>query len=152
MKPDYDIQQDVQQGEKISIDEIIDIYADKYYLCRTNYMMMGELLRHDIIDKIVGTCQGSPIYIYGGGYLGIQLLRAIEDKLIVKAVVDQAGECLQKVNVRVIRPDQLNEKETRNCKVIITPIHVYDLIKKKLESFFREEDIWALCEIIGGEL
>ena len=58
-------------------DELIDIYGYQSEIFSKSYYMMGRLLDKNFVKKEVKKREMSDIYIYGGGYLGIQNNRAI---------------------------------------------------------------------------
>ena len=68
--------------------ELIDIYGYQAEIYVKSYTMMGRLLYPDFVKQITENGNLSDIYIYGGGYLGIQLYRAISPIVNVLSLVD----------------------------------------------------------------
>ena len=93
------------------------------------------------------------VYIYGGGYLGIQLYYAMKDMTNVEAIVDKSGGiCIEDGDIPVISFEQM-QSSYNGEKIIITPIRYYSEIKKELMQFSVEEkNILYLGEFLEGVL
>lgn len=75
-------------------DELIDIYGYQAEIYGKSYIMMGRLLDPDFVKQMTEKGNLSDIYIYGGGYLGIQLYRAISPIVNVLSLVDKKASCI----------------------------------------------------------
>ncbi|MCI9399465.1 MAG: hypothetical protein HFJ07_06565 [Lachnospiraceae bacterium] len=130
-------------------DDLIDIYGEQSEIFSKSYFMMGRLLDKNFIKKEIQKRELSDIYIYGGGYLGIQLYRAIIPYVNVLSVVDKKGKLMiemedipimDMVNFRTYYKDQ---------EVIVTPLKFYREIYYELKTFITEEKIIFLEEFGG---
>ena len=77
-----------------SKDELIDVYGYQTEVYTKSYNMMGRLLDNNFVKREVKRREWSDIYIYGGGYLGIQLYRVISPLVNVLSLVDKKGKLL----------------------------------------------------------
>ena len=130
-------------------DDLIDIYGEQSEIFSKSYYMMGRWLDKNFIKKEIQKRELSDIYIYGGGYLGIQLYRAIIPYVNVLSVVDKKGKLMiemedipimDMVNFRTYYKDQ---------EVIVTPLKFYREIYYELKTFITEEKIIFLEEFGG---
>lgn len=129
---------------------ILDYYAQAYRLEMFSYRMMGKLLETDNVHNRLKKNNITELYIYGGGYLGVQLYNAVKPYVDVKAIVDKSGNL--SVNVKGIPVISLDKLRTvyKNEKIIITPIKYYKMIKKELVEFINEDNILYLGEFLEG--
>ena len=70
---------------------ILDYYAQAYRLEMFSYRMMGKLLETDNVHNRLKKNNITELYIYGGGYLGVQLYNVVKPYVDVKAIVDKSG-------------------------------------------------------------
>lgn len=134
------------------MDDLLDAYAYELGIFLSGYNMMGKLLDKNLIKSRVEMAGLSEVYIYGGGYLGIQLYNAITPFVKVLNVVDRSGKLLVEVpGIPVIRLDVF-QSDYRQQKVIITPVRYYKSIYAELSEFVPEEQILYLGEFLGGKL
>ena len=76
------------------LEELLDACTYDLEVFSISYKMMGQMLDRENIKnktKILGL---SDIYIYGGGYLGIQLYNVINQYVNVLSIVDRSGKIL----------------------------------------------------------
>lgn len=131
-------------------DKLIDDYGYKAEVFSKCYDMMGRLLDKDFIKKEVVKRQMSNIYIYGGGYLGIQLYRSIMPFVNVISVVDKSGrlrlenEDIPVIDMNIFRDCYIDEL------VIVTPIQYYREIYHELQGFVSSDKI-VFLEEFGGK-
>lgn len=133
-------------------DTIFDYYVQDFRIESFSYKMMGMLLETEKVKERIEAYHISELYIYGGGYLGVQLYNAVKNLTDVKAIVDRKG--ILSVDVRgipVISLEQL-KREYTNQRIIITPIKYYTSIKKDLREFVEEDKLLFLGEFLEGVL
>lgn len=132
------------------LEELLDYYAEDYKIESYSYKMMGKLLEVDKIKKRLEIYGIQELYIYGGGYLGVQLYNAVKDYIDVKAVVDKSGGII--VDVQGIDAISVEELEGRykGETIVITPVRYYSVIKKDLIRFVDEKKILYLGEFLEG--
>ena len=94
----------------------------------------------------------SHVYIYGGGYLGIQLYNAINQFVNILSVVDKSGKLLVKCpDISVINLKEFKAVYGQE-KVIITPIKHYKPIYTEVSEFVPKDKLIYLGEFLGGIL
>lgn len=130
-------------------DDLIDIYGYQSEIFSKSYYMMGQLLDRNLVKKEVQKRALSDIYIYGGGYLGIQLYNAIVPYVNVLSVVDKKGKLMIKIeDIPII--DMCNFRaQYKDEMVIVTPLKYYREIYHELSTFVSDEKILFLEEFGG---
>lgn len=134
-------------------DDIIDCYTKDFKMNYYSYNMMGQMLEKANIKRRIELAKVGNVYIYGGGYLGIQLYHAIKDLTNVKAIVDKSGGiCIEDDDIPAISFEKM-----KSCydgeKIIVTPMRYYSEIQKELMQFSVEErNILYLGEFLEGGL
>lgn len=128
-------------------DELIDRYGYQAEIFSKSYHMMGRLLDKDFVKKEVEKRQLTELFIYGGGFLGIQLYRAISPFVNVLSVVDKKGKFL----IDSIDDIPIIDMETFRCRyekqpIIVTPLKFYKEIFTELREFVQEDKIIFLQE------
>lgn len=131
-------------------EELFELYVKDYRIQTHCYNMMGQLLDTEWVRKRLQLYNIQSLYIYGGGYLGVQLFNAVHDMVNVKAVVDKNGGL--SVNVKGIRTISLDDlvKEYAGERIIITPVKYYQRIKDDLSKFVDEKELLFLGEFLEG--
>ena len=131
-------------------EEIFELYVKDYRIETFCYNMMGKLLETEMVKERLQLYDIQSCYIYGGGYLGVQLYNAVHNMVNVKAVVDKNGGL--SVNVEGIRTISLDDlvKEYTDEKIIITPVKYYQRIKDDLSKFVNEKELLFLGEFLEG--
>ncbi len=134
------------------IDELLDAYAYEMETVSSGYEMMGRMLDRKYVESRLKLAGLSDMYIYGGGYLGIQLYYAISRSVNVFGVVDKSGRLLLDVpDIPVVSLEKFAEiYEGQN--VIITPVKFYQSIFRELSEFVPEGKLMYLGEFLGGRL
>lgn len=132
-----------------SKDELIDYYGYQLEIFSKSYNMMGRLLDKNFVKKAMEKKLLSDVYIYGGGYLGIQLYLAISSFVNVVSVVDKSGKLMISMEeIPVI--DIINfRKQYKDETVIITPLKYYSEIYHELIEFIPDDKI-VFLEEFGG--
>ena len=131
-------------------DELFELYVRDYRIEELSYKWMGKLLERERIKKRIDYYDIHELYIYGGGYLGVQLYNAVSDMVNVIGVVDKKG--ILSVDVKGIHTISLNDMRNgyNGEKVIITPVKYYENIKNDLKEFVDEESILFLGDFLEG--
>lgn len=130
--------------ENSLVEELIDLYAEEIDILAACYERMGNLLDRKRIQNRAKELNLRELYIYGGGYLGIQFYYAVKDFIDVISIIDKSGKLLVEVpNVEVIDFNTF-QKKYRGQQVVITPIKHYDEIYNELISFISEDRILFL--------
>lgn len=131
-------------------ENLLELYMRDYEIEWYSYHMMGKLLESKWVKKRVELYNLQSLYIYGGGYLGVQLYKAVEDMVNIKAVVDKNGSLSVDIeDIRVISLDDLR-KEYSSEKIIITPMKYYRVIQNDLLEFIDKDNILFLGEFLEG--
>lgn len=131
------------------LDELLSIYSKQIDILSVSYDMMGKLLDKKRIKKNIEHLNLSDVYIYGGGYLGIQLYHAINEWVNIISVVDRNGVLMFDIpDIPVIDLDKF-KRTYHDQPVIITPIKHYHEISQSLDSIVTAEKKIYLGEIIG---
>lgn len=128
-------------------EQIIDEYTWHCRIEAESYKMMGKMLDEGLIQERLDLYGISDLYIYGGAYLAAQLYRAVREKVHVKGIVDKEGRSAIKVDIPVIKIEELR-KTYRDEKVIITPPRFYRDARRELSQFIRAENILFLGEFL----
>ena len=133
-------------------DELLDAYAKDLAVAECSYEMMGKLLDQDYLKKRLASLNAYELYVYGGGYLGIQLYRACEKLVKVLSIVDKQGGLRLKIaGIPVMDLEGLKETY-KDEYIIITPVSYYQEIQQDLLSFVPENKMLFLGEFLGGVL
>ena len=128
-------------------DELIDFYAYQSEIYMKSYVMMGRLLDKSFIEKEVEKKKMSDVYIYGGGYLGIQLYRAISPFSNVLSLIDKSGKLLiDSIDDIPVIDMNTFQGQYDGQLVIITPLKFYKEIYHELREFVAEDKIIFLEE------
>ncbi len=131
-------------------DELIDIYGYQSEIFSRSYYMMGRLLDANFVEKEAIKRKMSDIYIYGGGYLGIQLYKAIIPYVNVLSVIDKSGKLIIKMQDLPIIDMCSFRDQYQDEIVIVTPLKYYREIYQELKTFVKDDRIIFLEEF-GGE-
>lgn len=128
-------------------DSLIDCYGYQLELFTKRYEMMGHLLDNNFVIKELDKRKLTEMFIYGGGYLGIQLYRAVSPFAHVLSVVDKKGKLL----IDTIDDIPVIDMETFQCQyqnqpVIVTPLEFYREIYRDLKKIVPENKIIFLQE------
>jgi len=131
------------------MEELFDIYVQGYECSQFSYSVMGKLLDEELVNNIVKKHELGDIYIYGGGYLGIQLYNALKDIINVKGIIDKNGKlAVKRDGIVVYSIDELKEIYSGE-RVIITPIKYYVDIKRDLSEIVKLDKVMFIGELFG---
>ena len=127
-------------------DELIDHYGYMAELFSKSYEMMGRLLDRNFVKREVEKRQWSNLYIYGGGYLGLNLYFAIIPYVNVLSIVDKSGKL--KIHMKDVPTINMDDFKSSYCgePVIITPIQYYREIHQELQGIVTENNMIYLEE------
>ena len=133
-------------------DQLLDAYADELSIAQCSFEIMGKLLDRNYLKKRLEYLAAEELYIYGGGYTGIQFYRACEKLIKVLAIVDKQG-CLRLdlADIPVIDLEGLKQIYKDEI-IIITPVRYYQEIRKELLSFVPETKMLFIGEFLEGIL
>ena len=132
--------------------ELLDAYSYDMEMAVANYEMMGYMLDKRKVVADFARLGERGWYIYGGGYIGIQLYQAIADNITIVSVVDKSGNLLIDIpEIPVISLDKL-EIDYSGQAIVITSGKFYHQIYDDLVKFVPKDNIFYLGEIIGGLL
>lgn len=132
-------------------EELLELYMQETDLYMTLYEMMGRMLNRKNIASRVVELGLHEVYIYGGGFLGIQLYNAIHNLLHTCTVVDRKGELNTDIpEIPVIGIEKLKDIYI-NEKIIITPIKFARSIYEELMEFIPDKNLMFLGEFLGGK-
>ncbi len=133
-------------------DELLDAYAEELAITESSFEIMGQLLDQKHLKKRLDSLNVRELYIYGGGYLGIQFYRACENLMKVLSIVDKQ-RCLR-LNIEDVPVIDLEglKKVYKDEYIIITPVRYYQEIQQDLLSFVPKTKILFLGELMGGIL
>ena len=133
-------------------DELLDAYAEELAITESSFEIMGQLLDQKHLKKSLYSLNVRELYIYGGGYLGIQFYRACENLMKVLSIVDKQ-RCLR-LNIEDVPVIDLEglKKVYKDEYIIITPVRYYQEIQQDLLSFVPKTKILFLGELMGGIL
>lgn len=138
--------------ENTVLNALVDAYAEELEIEKSNFELMGKLLDKNCLKKRIEELNIKKIYIYGGGYLGIQFYRACNNLIEALAVVDKRGRLqLDIKDIPVIGIDKL-QKIYKNEIIVVTLLKYYWDIKNELCSFIPENKIIFLGEFMEGIL
>ena len=132
--------------------ELLDAYAEELAIAECSFEMMGRLLDRDYIKGRIEPLNADGLYIYGGGYLGIQLCRACDRQIKVLSLVDKRG-CLilDLPDIPVISLEGLR-KAYQGENIIVASVRYYQEIREDLLPFVPKSRILFIGEFLGGIL
>lgn len=134
------------------LEKLLDACTYELEIFSSCYKMMGQMLDNEYVKSRIEMLSLSDIYIYGGGYLGIQLYNTINQYANVLSIVDRSGKLLIEVSdIPVITLDEF-KSVYNGQKVIITPVRHYKPIYMELSKFISKDNIIYLGEFLGGIL
>ena len=134
----------------IEMEQLLDAYEYEMEIALNNYNMMGQMLDVAYVQSRLRFWEINELYIYGGGYTGIQLYNAAKEFANVQAIVDKTGALLVNIpDIPVINMEEFRS-QYQNQKVIITPNKFYQEIQNDISSFVPQEKMIYLGEFLGG--
>lgn len=132
--------------------ELLDAYAEDLAIAECSIEMMGKLLDQEYLKKRLASLNAHELYVYGGGYLGIQFYCACNKLIKILSMVDKQG-CLRLNIADIPVTDLAGLKEAyRDEYIIVTPVRYYQEIQKDLLLFVPKTRILFLGEFLGGIL
>lgn len=132
-------------------EELLEAYSNEVDILAASYEMMGMMLNSQAVVSRLQERGIFELYIYGGGFLGIQLFRAIYEDLNVISVVDKSGGLMTDVPLAIPVMDLTGfEREYAGETVVVTPAKHFYAIEKDLQRFVEKERLIYLGELLGG--
>lgn len=135
-------------------EELIDAYAYEMRIAECSFEMMGNLLDISYLKQRIKVLSLENIYVYGGGYLGIQFYNAVNNHNLVRvlAIIDKRGKLSVEIpEIPVITPVEF-EKIYNGQKIVVASAKYFNEIKKYLNTFVSSDRILFLGEFLGGIL
>lgn len=129
-----------------------DRYAEGEGLFREYYELMGQLLDTRFVEAMIEDKGWNQIYIYGGGYLGIQSCLAFQQFLQVLCIIDRKGQLIvgrSDIHTPVMTLTQWKNDHDKKVPVLITPLQYMDEIKRDLVNAAVENYI-GIHELVAG--
>lgn len=130
---------------------LLESYMEEADIITKCYDMMGRLLDLKQIEKRMKELGIKSMYIYGGGYLGIQLYHAVERTVKVISIVDKNGRLMIDVPDVPVMDMDLFKQNYRGQIVIVTPIKYFKDICAELYKIVPKEKILLLHELLEGK-
>lgn len=133
-------------------DELLDIYAGQMRLAECSFGMMGRMLDTSYLKKRLFRLEEDELYIYGGGYLGIQFYRMAGSIVKILSIVDKRG-CLMVPcpDIPVLKLSEF-EKVYSGQKIVVASVRFYSEIRDELSAFVDLNSVIYLGELLEGDL
>lgn len=133
-------------------EELIDVYAYEMSVMASSFELMGRLLDTKYVKKRIELLGVSEIFVYGGGYLGIQFYNIAHKFIDILAVIDKKGKIqFDTLDIPAININKF--KAIYNGQVIIVAsVRFYREIRNELLGFVPETKVMSLGEFMGGIL
>lgn len=131
-------------------EELVNLYISEAEIVSSSFELMGKMLDTKLIEERKKLFDISELYIYGGGYLGIQFYRSICDMAKIIAVVDKRGYSQVDIADILVIDQQMLKEMYRGEYIIIASVRYYQEIKKDLCFFVPENKVLYLGEFLGG--
>lgn len=130
--------------------ELLDWYMRESDIMSASYEMMGMMLNSEKVTNSLRKRNISELYIYGGGYLGIQFFKAIRDNVSVISVVDKSGGLMIDMSEQIpVISLETFENQYQGQTVVITPVKHYHAISNDLQRLVRQDQMLYLGELLG---
>lgn len=133
-------------------DKLIDAYAYEMKVAECSFQMMGKLLDVLYVKNRIDLFDLRDIYIYGGGYLGIQFYNAVKNHEPVRtlAIIDKKGKLSVEIpEIPVVNLEKF-EEIYNGQKIIVASVRYFSEIERNLSSFVSTDRILFLGEFLGG--
>lgn len=130
--------------------KLIDAYAYDMNVASSSFEFMGRLLDIEYVKKRIELFGLSEIFVYGGGYLGIQFYNSVHEFVNIQAIIDRRQKIqIDSYAIPVVDIGRLREIYNGQT-VIIASVRFYHDIRNELLGFVSEEKIMSLGEFLGG--
>ena len=134
------------------LDSLLDAYVEELEIVKCSFELMGKLLDKSRLKKRIEYLNIKKLYIYGGGYLGVQFYFACNDLIDVLAVVDKRVCLRLDINdIPVMGFEQL-QKIYKEETIVVASVKYYQEIRNELLSFVPDNKIYFLGEFMEGIL
>lgn len=131
-------------------EELIDAYAYEMSIAAASFELMGRLLDCDSVKSRIELLGVSEIFVYGGGYLGIQFYQAVSKFVNIPGVIDKKGKLQINIPDIPVIDIPIFKKVYKGQKVIVASIRFYREIRNELIGLVPETQILFLGEFLGG--
>lgn len=133
-------------------DDLLDIYVNRMGVAELSFEMMGRMLDAAYMKKRLSLLNAAELYIYGGGYLGIQFYRGAKDIVKIPAIIDKRGRlAVHCPEIPVLTPAEL-EKVYKGQKIIVASVKFYSEIRRELSVLAGLESVLYLGELLEGDI
>ncbi len=145
------------QGED-KRDDLIDYYSRMFAKQDLKFTMMGMLLDRGLVDRRREENNLTDIYIFGTGPLGVQSLRALEDKVNIVGFIDEDREYYYNYNyawgykdidIPVYTPEEV-KKRYKGEKILLASFEDLEDMKGVCEHFAEDKDVIFINEFLFG--
>lgn len=128
--------------------KIYEEHIRKEELYQIRFELMGMMLDSMMIGSIIDKWKWKSVYIYGGGYLGIQAYHAFSPYIQILGMVDRSGGIVIPIDeARVYSLEEFIEENDSKSPVIITPLESAKMIYQDLAAYIDEERIYYINEL-----
>lgn len=141
-----------EEMDLYALETLMDIYVYEKRLAECSYELMGLMLNANVVKKGIDWLDTQSIYIYGGGYLGLQFYRAASGLIHIPAIVDRKEKLAYHIPEISVISNQHLRKVYHGEKIVVASIQYYDEIKKELSFFVSSSHIIYLGEVLGGSM
>lgn len=127
---------------------IYEEHIRKEELYRIRFELMGLMLDSVTIRSIIDIQKWKSLYIYGGGYMGIQAYRAFSPYTEIVGMIDRSGGLMIQIEgVKVYSLEEFVKEYDGKSPVIITPLESARAIYRDLIGYVNEERIYYINEL-----
>lgn len=129
-------------------EKLLDLYDIEFHIAKNSYDFMGKLLDKKFVKNFLERMNIRQVYIYGAGYLGIQMYNVINDLLDECVLIDKSKKSIiSDYDDLVMGINEAKEKYD-NQFVIITPFRYYNEIFDELSEWVPSEKIVLISELL----
>lgn len=128
--------------------EIYNEHIKKEELYRIKFELMGRMLDSTVISEIINYRKWKSMYIYGGGYIGIQAYYAFSPYTKISGIIDRSGGLMIPIKgIAVYSLEDFIKKYDDKSPVIITPLESAGVIYQNLTDSVSKERIYYINEL-----
>lgn len=128
--------------------KIYEEHIRKEELYRLKFELMGMLLDQTVIRSIIANRIWESLYIYGGGYIGIQAYKAFSRFVEIVGIIDRSGGLTIPIDGgKIYSLEEFVKEDDGRSPVVITPIESAQKIYQDLSDNVDEERIYYINEL-----